>query len=334
MGQYEVEWQVTRDDLEPKRLDLFWWFVHERQSIWWRRHVLRRPPPWTADQVLSTQRFTNVYRELDPGTRYVVEHVLEADGPKPDKVFNVMLYRLIGRAETHAAIGFQRVAAFHPEEFIRRVAQIRDVEGRPPFTAAYMVSGYASMGGGDKVRNVAEVLTRLSRNFGRPDGVWGRLSTASDASGAFEALRSAEGFGDFLSYQVLVDLLYPLSAYDNSPLLPYSPDDWAKAGPGARRGIAMLLQPGVHATDLSLMRWLHAHQRTEFERLDLDFPYLFEADGSKREISLANIQNCLCEYHKYVKITNGTGRGRRRFRPAESGETSRPEIGTSGRTGP
>src|SRR6476661_7646069 len=90
----------------PDRLDLFWHFVCERQLIWYRRVVKQQLPPWTDDLILRHQRFTNVYRELDPGTRYVIECVLELDAPRPDKLFNVMLYRLVGRSDTHAELGF------------------------------------------------------------------------------------------------------------------------------------------------------------------------------------------------------------------------------------
>jgi hypothetical protein len=123
------------------------------------------------------------------------------------------------------------------------------------------------------------------------------------------------GFGNFLSYQVLVDLLYPLEVYGNRPLLPYGHDDWSSPGPGAQRGITMLLSQGSTAEHLEVMGWLRDHQSDEFARLSLDFPYLQDRAGRPIRLSLANIQNCLCEFHKYVKISAGTGRGRRKFAP-------------------
>jgi hypothetical protein len=128
-------------------------------------------------------------------------------------------------------------------------------------------------------------------------------------------LRSMPGFGNFLSYQVLVDLLYPLEVYGNGPLLPYGHDDWSSPGPGAQRGITMLLSQGSTAEHLEVMGWLRDHQSDEFARLSLDFPYLQDRAGRPIRLSLANIQNCLCEFHKYVKISAGTGRGRRKFAP-------------------
>jgi len=56
-----------RGSLDAESLDLFWQFIAERQKVWYRRVVEGRPAPWTDDDILQEYRFTNVYRELDPG---------------------------------------------------------------------------------------------------------------------------------------------------------------------------------------------------------------------------------------------------------------------------
>jgi len=288
-------------------LDLFWSFVCERQRVWFNRFVLKTPFPWTEDLTLQAERFTNVYRELDPGTEYVVSNVLEFNADKPDKVFNVMLYRLIGSSETHKALGFQFLESFNPIKMERVLKRVRG--SGPVFTGAYMVSAFSQMGSSDKVENVVRLFSLLHENF---DGFYSKLLDSTSSESAFKVLKSAFGFGDFLAFQVLVDLRYPLKYYSGKGLLPFSNDDWACAGPGAKRGISLLLKPDKKVNELEVMRWLRDNQRNEFERLNLDFPYLKNSEGTV-ELSLANVQNCLCEFHKYVKIRNSTGRGRRKF---------------------
>jgi hypothetical protein len=306
---------ISYEHFRYDRLSLFWWFVNERQSIWSKRFVHKLPPPWTEDHTLQTERFTNVYRELDPGTQYVIKEILDIQAPKPDKIFNTMFYRLVGRSETHTAIGFQQLAAFDPDYLEYSLKRIRDTSSTPIFTAAYMVSAYTLMGSKDKVENVVRLFALLHKDF---HIFYSRINSCCSAVQVYEVLRSAHGFGNFLAYQVLVDLLYPLPVYNNTPLLPYSHDDWASAGPGAQRGISMLLKEQVKADHLDVMRWLRTNQKVEFNRLGIKFPYLRDHAGKIIEISLANIQNCLCEFHKYVKITEGTGRGRRKFNPLGS----------------
>lgn len=313
---------ISCDIFQRDYLALFWTFICERQRIWERRCLYRLAPPWTDDPILREERFTNVYRELDPGTIYVVQQILETQAPVSDKIFNVMIYRLIGRSETHEILGFQTADAFDPDYFIQRIRWIRSDQGKAPFTAAYMVSGYAQMGSREKAVNIARLLAILASQF---EAFAFRIRSSQSAAEAYEVIRSATGFGNFLSYQILIDLLYPLRVSGGRPLLPFSHDDWASAGPGAQRGIQMLALRDRSVNPLDVMRWLRASQQDEFKRLSLDFPYL-KVEDTPRPISLANIQNCLCEFHKYVKIREGTGRGRRKFLPKGAVQNAQPRL--------
>jgi len=273
--------------------------------------VEKKSPPWTEDPVLRSVRFTNVYRELDPGTKFAVRSILEQPISTKDKIFNIMLYRLIGRLETFSKIGLQSLSTFSPSMLESRLKLIRDVEGKPPFSNAYTVSSYAQMGSHDKIENVARLFSTLHDKF---EELFDRITNARSAEGAFNAIRSAYGFGVFLSYQVLVDLLYPIESNGGRAILPFSHDDWAIAGPGAQRGIRLLLKQNHAANDLQVMRWLRNNQRSEFARLKLGFSYLVDTEGNEIEISLSNIENCLCEFSKYESV-NERGKARRRFDP-------------------
>ncbi|MCI4365067.1 MAG: hypothetical protein L3K10_03270 [Thermoplasmata archaeon] len=304
------------------RLEQFRHYVAERQRIWAARNLRKEPPPWTIDPILSSQRFTNVYRELDPGTVYARTEILENAAAAPDRVFNIMLYRLIGRKETHRALGFQKLETFDSKGLETALKLVRE-SGQPTFTAAYMVSGYRSMGSRDKIVNVSRLFGRLHNGF---DEFYPFLARAVNLPAAYATVRSRDGFGNFLAYQILVDLMYPIERDGGRGILPFTPDQWAAAGPGAQKGIG-LLTGGSGASDLSVMRWLRSHQRSEFERLSIGFEYLRDSRGVTIEISLANIQNCLCEFYKYEKIREGTGRGRRLFRPSPVG-SSPDELGS------
>lgn len=306
---------LDHKDFDIEKLNLFWWFVFERQNIWYKRFVQKVKFPWTKDYIMQNERFTNVYRELDPGTQYAINKILEIDAPKPDKIFNIMIYRLIGRSETHAAIGFQELSKFNPKILKSKLKYIRDVENKKVFTAAYMVGGYSKMGSKDKIVNITRLFTNLHNIF---YSIYEKINACKSSEEVYKVICSLYGFGNFLSYQILVDLLYPLKIYNYRGLLPYSNNDWASAGPGAKRGIIMLLKRGVKANYLEVMRWLNENQHNEFERLNSKFCYIKDFNGSQLDISLANIQNCLCEFHKYIKISNGTGRGRRKFFPLVS----------------
>nr|WP_250874501.1 nucleotide kinase domain-containing protein [Halomarina rubra] len=289
---------------------MFWRFICERQTVWLRRVVLQQDPPWTSDEILQRDRFTNVYRELDPGTQYVIQEILSHDAPPQDRIFNTLIYRLIGRSETHKFIGFQRLDEYDIDAFESALKTRRDDLNQPVFTGAYMVSGYNQMGSSDKVENVSRLFGEVRDQF---DEFYKDVQRADHPQSIYSAIRGLPGYGNFLSYQVLVDLLYPLSTSGES-LLPFTHDEWSSPGPGAQRGLKTLLENYNQMPFLDAMHWLRKNQHDEFNRLGLKFPYLKDSSGNRVEISLANIQNCLCEFYKYHKITHGQGRARRRFR--------------------
>lgn len=310
-----------RGPFRADRLERFVGFVAERQRAWYRRVVLGEEPPWSADEVLRRRRFTNVYRLLDPGTQYAIQAILDREAPGPDRVFNALVYRLVGRAETHAHVGFQRLEDFDVEAFESALKERRDgngdEDGQPVFTGAYLVAGYSGYGGSDKVENVARLFGDARDRF---DGFWAEVRDASGPEDAYAAIRGLPGFGNFLAYQVLVDLLYPLPSHGGESLLPHSPNEWAAAGPGAKRGLERLIGDGggrgeADVSELDAMRWLWRNLGAEFDRLGIDFVWLRDEAGERVEPSLADVQNCCCEFHKYETVRTGEGRTRRRFRP-------------------
>lgn len=308
---------------EGEELDRFWRFVRERQAVWYRRVVRGDDPPWTDDETLRRYRFTNVYRLLDPGTQYAIQDVLERDAPAADRVFNVLVYRLVGRSATHAQAGFQRLDEFDASAFERSLRARREARDEPVFTGAYVVAGYSSMGGADKVANVARLFGTVRDRF---EGFYGELVAASGPREAYEAIRDLPGYGNFLAYQVLVDLLYPLDREGGEPFLPFSPNEWAAAGPGAERGLGSLLDEQADAGELEAMRWLWRNQAAEFDRMGLAFDWLRGPSGRRVDLTLADVQNCLCEFYKHRKVSLGTGRARRRFRPEERRSTGELEA--------
>jgi hypothetical protein len=314
MSESLTEPDNIRKHLDDKSLDLFWWFINERQQIWYRRVVEGQQSPWTDDDILQEYRFTNVYRELDPGTQYVIQNILEVDAPQKDKIFNVMLYRLIGRLETHEYLGFQSLNEFDADEFEKRLKHRRDNLGETVFTGAYMVSGYNHMGSSDKIENVAAIFDEITGD----STFFENVLTAGSLEDAYDLIRSQSGFGNFLSYQVIVDLLYPVDVYDGDSLLPFKPDEWSTPGPGAQKGLKQLVTEFQGFDQLNVMRWLNQYQQQEFDRLGLQFNFLETRKDAQLTLSLADIQNCLCEFYKYHKILNSKGRARRCFRDSEA----------------
>jgi hypothetical protein len=296
------------DLFQPHMKDLFWQMLAERMEVFYRREE-GRPPPWTTDPIMKTEFITNVYRELDPGTVYVIEEILAYEEESfADKLLNIMVYRLMGsRVETNQEIGFLRCDEWDYDEIHDELQRMKSL-GMTPFGEAYRTAAYADMGSKDKITNVCRLIGTLVDSM---DRIVADLQRAESSEQAYGVLYSVKGFGDFLAYQIMVDMLYPAPV---EPMLPFTQDDWAQAGPGARRGIWTMLKPGAKPGPLlGVMRWLRDNQVLEFERLGIDFKYMRDEDGNEVPISLCNIQASLCEYFKYARIWLGESSVVRRY---------------------
>lgn len=298
-------------------LDKFWYFIAERHKIFYRRKVLRNPPPWTSDKVLRGNSFTNMYRELDPGTTWLMFNVL--DNPNilaKDKAFIALAYRLFGTEEVFEELGIKggsrapkqmRPRSFDKSWLAAKLAKIMD-EGRQAYTPAYLVSNYGRSE--PKHFVVAGVLDGAARAW---EDTWASLQMATDRKEAFAVLESPFGIGRFIAFQTLVDLCYPLSGSD-SGILGFSNNDWVAAGPGAQKGLRLLLGEKftMHKDmDNVAIKELVRMQVDELEAYEM--PWLLDAKNKKVYLDRSNMQNCLCEFGKYVRLVEaGANRGRSR----------------------
>jgi hypothetical protein len=109
-------------------------------------------------------------------------------------------------------------------------------------------------------------------------------------------LMQLEGFGSFMAAQVVADLKntegHPLS---------FAPDwwNWSAPGPGSLRGLKWLGTPVIRGISYEeIIKELH------YKVHELVYPiHMCEQD----------LQNCLCEFDKYMRVQTGTGRSKRNY---------------------
>lgn len=165
-------------------------------------------------------------------------------------------------------------------------------EGKQVFTGAYIIPS-----SGPKVSYIAKnVLTPL---WERRDRI---RPIAGDSLGSFFArLNTSQGFGSFMTAQVVADIKYV------EPLVSASDwYSWAASGPGSRRGLNRVLN---RPKDKS---WKESDWRWELAKLqDRITPEIEEA--SMPVLHAQDLQNCLCEFDKYERVRLGEGRPRSKY---------------------
>lgn len=121
----------------------------------------------------------------------------------------------------------------------------------------------------------------------------------------YEDYTDFEGMGSFMAAQVLADL-------KNTPGHPlYEADDWyqwSAPGPGSLRGLEWF-----EGTRVRLRDYEYAMERVAAYIIDTPAAKHLGKTPTDTRINMQDLQNCLCEFDKYMRVRNGTGRSKRGY---------------------
>ncbi len=96
-------------------------YIFERHTIYKRKELLKLPQDeWTDDEVFQKYRFTNVRRELDRESLWLIQNISQNDSLSlREKILNSMLFRTFNKSSTLELIGapltdFENVEKYRP----------------------------------------------------------------------------------------------------------------------------------------------------------------------------------------------------------------------------
>jgi hypothetical protein len=284
----------------------------------------------TRDAALAAYSFCNVFRELDRVTQWIDRNIRQPFADHPDLWMMLAIARYINWPGTLQFLmnrgpikcdfnawpndGGQGLPhfAFSPEALGNALDHWSSL-GQKVYTGAYMIRAEsnpkAEWYAWTKQQYVARIV--LGRLWEDRNRVWvpaldwtrnaGEQPTLQGVWNLFQHKRYI-GWGPFMAYQVVVDLRH-------TRYLRNAPDinTWAALGPGSRRGLNRLSgrpvdYPLNQAQGLEEMRLLWAEQ--DQHRAPWVPP-----------IELSDIQNCLCEVDKHMRVKTGEGKPRSLYIP-------------------
>lgn len=270
-------------------------FILEREKVRMAKET-GALQPWTTDEVLANYRFCCVRREDDRVTRWISDNWRTPHANDPDLWFAMCVARLLNRPESLAELGYP--VPWNKVRFASTMKR-RKVAGEKIFNAAYIVStnGISI----DKLAYIAHsVLDPLWEGRSRL-----RPKQGDTLNSYHMLLGQTQGFGSFMSAQVVADLKYV------EPLR--SASDWmtfSASGPGSRRGLNYVLGRERKAS------WSEEEWRMEARRLqDKINPLL--VDQGMEELHGQDVQNCLCEWSKYWRAVTEGKMPKQKYRSAD-----------------
>ena len=294
---------------DANKLVGFYKFMFDRHDIWHRRFILGQAAPWTIDPILKVWKFTNVWRELDRGTVYLLDALRDRsrEGYRNcvGDLWHIMHYRLFNNWEAHKALGgFVPYDQWNYDDWYKRL-RAHHAAGNTVLCMSHNTCCYTGLPGGDKIERVCMIAKRVHETA---KDTLEKINQARSLEQVFDVIRAVKGYGPFLAYEVVSDILY-------TGLTPFGVNDWANAGPGAMNGINRIFLPvsekqrGKKMPFLDIMQWLRLNQDTGFEAVKKLFGCDFKSIAWQgRPLDLRCIEHQLCEYSKIVKLYQGNGR--------------------------
>ena len=274
--------------------DTYWKFAKIRQDIFMCR-VKNLTPPWTKDPVLSTYRFTNVYRASDRVSQYLIRNVIYKGKQTLEEVFfRILLFKIFNRINTWKLL-IKKIGTPTWDNFkINTYIKIFDEavrNGQTIYSSAYIMPS-PIFGKKKKHQNHLQLIEYIMKNK-----VPKNIAKAKKLDEVFNILRGCPSFGDFLAFQFTIDLNY-------STIINFPESQFVVAGPGAKDGMKKCFADNANMSASDIIRAVTDMAVNEFNRLELSFKSLWG-----RPLQPIDCQNLFCEVDKYSRIIHPEYKG-------------------------
>lgn len=270
-------------------IDQLCYWIEEREKIR-ELKTAGYEKPWSRDPVFQHTYFCNVHREDDRVTKWIREnfsqHLIQ------DYEWLMGMARLLNKPESLALWVHpeDEVQPHHVTAFIDQL-RLRADEGVVIWGNAYVVTTHGRKM--NKLDYLEEVLLNFLAVGEHLKDVSGWGTTCKDY---FDVITQYEGFGSFMAAQVIADLKNTTWHYLHQA---GDKESFVAPGPGSLRGLAWVTGQKVSPHNFNE---LFEGVKDDIDRHMPDY-----------RIDAQDLQNCLCEFDKYCRVKNKTGRSKRKY---------------------
>lgn len=249
---------LTRNPVFNKEnLEHYKHYVVERQNILKKRQQ-GLPPMWTDDKILQNNRFTNIRREDDKVSKWLIENIstnneLELE----DKIWRTIIFRMYNTIYTAEVIGLNGQEFWNNiEESAKKLEESE--KDSLVYTNAYRIvqvkSIYKKFYPDRQHRSHILLYFRDLRNK-LQGNILDELEHNAE-SAFFWIMNNVYGAGRFIAYQIFVDFTY-------IPEYPISENHFVVSGPGCYTGLNFLFEDFDGLNPEETLFWL----RNNFDKI-------------------------------------------------------------------
>lgn len=293
-------------------------FITDRYNVHIKKDIECAPKPWTTNPVFLDVKFTNVRREHDRNTKWLIDKVCLHPRMSLDmKVLNCILFRMYNKWETCSAIGMPSTTNWykHLPDGVesKTINLLDDLERKNPdytfFTSAFNTGGLKSAINRFLKREYSleedipinhrpiKMLTHMYNN-----GLQNDIIHAKSPDDVCQLLMTYQGIGEFLSYQMFVDFTY-------IPEYRFSENHFTIAGPGCKLGLDHIFDDKDGMSYEECLFWMRdnwsSFSSVDPKELMTDLPM------EDRVMNVMSLENLHCELGKYIKCKNQLSDGKK-----------------------
>lgn len=320
----QYNFNIETSGLNEDNLNMFFRLIYERQMIWKRRFIDCLPAPWTTDKIFAKFKFCNVYREHDRSCQWEIRNIIM--DPNLDDIRNlvwkILVYRTFNNPETFARAlekwpnGIPDFDSYDENAFADHISFIREI-GLNPFTNAYSITGNVSRGNTIDDQFCHTVIPTIHDNM---DGIMNMIDNARMPEQIITFLMTLPSVSKFIAHEYYQDFTY-IPIYSDRKLMKFDQNDYTNLGPGSSQGVRLLFPRLKTPEQIYSYDYLLNIAEEKLEEIGLEkgelMPYTQWNKETKQYdiISECNftynqIEGALCEFSKYMRIYNRTGRPR------------------------
>ncbi len=255
------------------------------------------PKPWSLDKIMQETYFTNIDREDDRVTKWIRENWLYHDGRAGLYEFSMFVARVFNKIETLEAIGQPYLENGSLAGWLMEVGSLLEYKrdkGEKLWSGAYIIST-----NGRKIDKLQHCIELFQMHDPLICSNFSRLQKQVSLADGHEMLCQVYGLASFLAAQIIADL-------KNTTGHPFSlapdRDTFSAHGPGSLKGLSYFFEEKVTPKN---------YQEKINQARKMVLPYL--SGAIMRKLCMQNFQNCFCEYSKYMRILEGTGKSKRKY---------------------
>ena len=314
-------------DVDVDNLNLFFKLMYERQEIWYKRSHLNQPAPWTENPILRDYKYTNVYRELDRASQWMIKNILNDNSlTVVDLIWRIIIFRFFNQPDTfnhpQYAVELPHYDEFCPDKMWEQVVTYREKVDNPWHTAYLMniafVKKPADWTGRGLFKDGAYVRFVFAKIHAAIPKLAITLIRAKRPEEIIAQLEKLPAVAGFQSHEFYVDFTY-VARYWKKRIMKFNENDYTNVGPGASLGLRLIFPSLNPKEQKEGIYWLRDLSKEQLEQYG-DFKYITWSRQFQKytvysggSLTLHAMEMWLCEFSKYWKMLQQAGKQRSKF---------------------